>query len=210
MTVTVGDYSLCDGTLAGGVAVSDLRVNQRRIVDVVAVLPKSYRILLLNPGTGYSIEDELTISADGVAVMKVSVIGAGGKVVNFRVVSNTFRHNATSLIAIGGTGSTATFDVYDFAQPNASSPVAFNRIGRPCVYDFTVKRTHPSLELAEEFIIGLEDAIPSSGELSITTTGPVEATFAIPGAKVQSLELVQQQGSTTFHSYSIIGGPPKT
>ncbi len=130
MTVTVGSYSLCDGTLAGGVAVSELRVNQRRIADIVPVL--------------------------------------------------------------GGV-----------------SPQDYDRKGRPCIYAFTVKRTHADLGAAEDFIIGLEDAIPATGSITVTTTGPSSSTFEISNGKVQSLDLVQQQGATTFHSYSVIGGPPQ-
>ncbi len=210
MTVTVGAYSLCDGTLAGGVAVSDLRVDQRRIMDFAAVLPKNYPISLSVAGSGYSIDDDLTISGHGIAALQVSAIGSGGEIHNFRVVSNTFFQNDISLLASGGTGSGAVFRALSSNPPNAISPVAFNRIGRPRTYAFTVKRTHPDVESAEIFIIGLEDALPSSGEISISTTGPVEATFSIPNGKIQSHDLVQQLGATTFHAYSIIGGPPKT
>ncbi len=131
MTVTVGAYSLCDGTLAGGVAVSDLRINQHRIADVAPIL--------------------------------------------------------------GGV-----------------SPEIYDRIGGPCVYNFTVKRTHADVDAAEQFLIGLEDAVPSTGTINITTSGPSPTSFAIPDAKVQSIELQQQLGATTFHIYSIIGGPPPT
>ena len=128
MTVSIGAYVLCDGTLENGVAVSDLRVNQRLIADVVPIL-------------------------EGV------------------------------------------------------SPQIYDRIGRPCTYTFTVKRTHPDVATSEEFLIGLEDAIPASGTISITTTGPGSTSFDIPNGKVQSHELVQEIGATTFHQYSIIGGP---
>ncbi len=131
MTVTVGAYSLCNGTLAGGVAVSDLRLDQSRIAEVVPIL--------------------------------------------------------------GG-----------------SSPAIYDRDGKPCVYTFTVKRTHASVAAAESFLIGLGDAVPSSGSINITTGGPTPESFEIPNAKVQSIELVQQLGATTFHTYSIIGGPPPT
>ncbi len=130
MTVTVGAYSLCNGTLAGGVAVSDLRINQRRIADVVAILA-------------------------GV------------------------------------------------------SPEIFDRVGGPCTYSFTVKRTHADADTAEQFMIGLETAVPSSGDINITTTGPTgSVSFLIPNAKVQSIDLVEYEGATTFHTYSIVGGPP--
>ncbi len=131
MTVTVGAYSLCDGTLAGGVAVSDLRLNQQRIADVVAILA-------------------------GV------------------------------------------------------SPHIYDRTGRPCVYSFTVKRTHANASAAESFLLGLGDAIPSTGDISVTTSDPTPVSFVIPNAKVQSIDLVQQEGATTYHTYSIIGGPTPT
>ncbi len=131
MKVIVGAYSLCNGTLTGGVAVSELRLSQRRISDIVP--------------------------------------------------------------SIGGV-----------------SPVAYDRVGRPCVYSFTVKRTHADADAAEVFILGLEDAVPATGTITITTGDPTPANFVIPNAKVQSIELVQQTGATTFHNYSIIGGPPPT
>jgi len=131
MTVTVGAYSLCDGTLAGGVAVSDLRLNQKRIADIVDIL--------------------------------------------------------------GGV-----------------SPEIYNRTGKPCTYNFTVKRTHADADSAEQFLIGLQDAVPSTGTITITTSGPTPQSFDIPNAKVQVIDLLQQTGATTFHAYSIIGGPPPT
>ncbi len=131
MTVTVGAYSLCNGTLTGGVAVSDLRLQQRRIADIVPILA-------------------------GV------------------------------------------------------TPQLYDRVGRPCVYSFTVKRTHGSAGAAEAFAIGLGDAVPSSGDISVITSDPTPVSFVIPNAKVQSIELVQQDGATTYHTYSIIGGPTPT
>ncbi len=131
MTVSIGAYVLCDGTLENGVAVSELRVAQRRIADIVPIL-------------------------------------AG------------------------------------------ISPQTYDRIGRPCVYSFTVKRTHTDADAAEVFSIGLEDAIPATGDITITTSDPTPADFIIPNAKLQSHELAQQIGATTFHNYSIIGGPPPT
>ncbi len=131
MTVTVGAYILCDGTLTGGVAVSELRLAQRRIADVVP--------------------------------------------------------------SIGGV-----------------SPVAYDRIGRPCVYSFTVKRTHSDADAAEVFTLGLEGAVPATGTITITTSDPTPAAFDIPNSKVQSIDLIQQTGATTFHNYAIIGGPPPT
>src|SRR6266446_5111517 len=38
MQVSIGDYNICDGTLSGGVAVSDLRHSVERTFDVVLPL----------------------------------------------------------------------------------------------------------------------------------------------------------------------------
>ncbi len=128
MTVTIGGYSLCDGTLAGGVAVSDLRINEQRIADIVSIL-------------------------------------------------------------------------------SGVNPAIYDRVGGPCTYSVTIKRTHTDADSAEQFMIGLEDAVPASGSISIISTGP-ETSFEIPNAKVKGIDLVEQDGATTFHTYSIVGGPP--
>ncbi len=211
MTVTVGAYSLCDGTLPGGVAVSELRVAQRRIADIVPILPAAFRIQLSVAGTGYVVGDLLDISDSGqFAVMLVTVVGGTGDIVNFTVQGNTFTDDSGSLAATGGSGSGAEFIASKFVQPNTSSPKTYDRIGRPCIYSFIVKRTHADADSAEQFIIRLEDAVPSAGTITVTTSDPTPAAFDIPNAKVQSIDLVQQIGATTFHNYSIIGGPPPT
>jgi hypothetical protein len=73
-----------------------------------------------------------------------------------------------------------------------------------------VKRVHSDLDAAEQFIINLEDDLPATGDVDITTTGPSPAAFTVPNGKVQSHELVLHNGAMTFHQYSIIGGPPPT
>ncbi len=211
MTVTVGAYSLCDGTLAGGVAVSDLRLSQRRIAEVVPVLPSAFRISLALAGTGYASGDLLSITSGGQeATMRVTVIGAGGSIAAFYILTNTFTETQSSLSASGGSGSGAQFNASSSTSPNDSSPQVYDRTGRPCTYSFTVKRTHADTDAAEQFIISIEDLVPAEGTVSVTTTGPTPADFDIPNAKVHSIDLVQQAGATTFHNYSIIGGPPPT
>ncbi len=209
MTISIGAYVLCDGTLENGVAVSELRLNQRRIYDVFDVLPDSYRIGINSAGTGYEIDDDLFIdNGDGqFAAILVTAVGDSGEVTGFRTASNTF-HSAQTLSASGGMGSGAFFSAGASIQPNVTSPLAYDRTGRPCTYAFTVKRTHADVGEAEDFIIGLEDALPVSGTVAITTSGPVEYSFEIPNGRFQSHDLQQQIGATTFHSYSIIGGAP--
>ncbi len=141
MLVKIGSYTLCDGTLTGGVAISDLRVNQTRTVDTAVVL-----------ATGLS-----------------------------------------------GSGT----------QSDRVSIVNYDRDCRPCAYSFEVKRIHSSVDAAEQFILELDDSIPylDTATVTVTTTGPSEDSFVIPNAKVQTHELLQQLGSMTVHSYTLIGGP---
>jgi hypothetical protein len=54
MLVSIGSYQICNGTRAGGVAVSDLRLNIDRTFDVVIPLPGLFPIAL----------DRLTSRAD--------------------------------------------------------------------------------------------------------------------------------------------------
>lgn len=41
MLISIGSYEICDGTLAGGVAISDLRPTNNRLFDVVVPLDDS-------------------------------------------------------------------------------------------------------------------------------------------------------------------------
>jgi len=41
MLISIGTYDICDGTLAGGVAISDLRPSNNRLFDVVVPLDDS-------------------------------------------------------------------------------------------------------------------------------------------------------------------------
>jgi hypothetical protein len=129
MVVSIGAYSICDGTRSNGVALSELRLASDRKFDVVDPL----RQIL---------------------------------------------------------------------------PVAIDRVGRLTDATFQVKRVHASLGAAEDFILGLESAIPAIGTITVTTTGPTPVTVTIPNGAVVEHDLVQEQGATTVHQYRIIGGAP--
>jgi hypothetical protein len=129
MLVSIGAYDICNGTLAGGVAISDLRPSNNRLFDIVVPLDDS----------------DVTL---------------------------------------------------------------FDRINTTCDLTLTVKRTHASVANAEQFIVQLDTALPTSGNVTFTTTGPTPTTRTIPNGFIVDHTLLQQQGATTFHSYHIVGGPP--
>ncbi len=127
MTVTIGDYSLCDGTLSGGVALSDMRSLINRSIEVVLPL-----------------------------------------------------------------GETV--------------PVTYDRQGRTSHFTFTVKRTHASALICDEFIVSLDSLLPSAGTVLITLNGGTEST-EIRHGKVLSHQSTQL-GATSMTDYVIVGGPP--
>jgi hypothetical protein len=129
MLVSIGSYDICDGTLAGGVAISDLTPTNNRLFDVVVPLDDSDTTLL-------------------------------------------------------------------------------DRVNTTCDLTLTVARSHSSVAVAEQFIVQLDELLPSSGTVTFTTTGPTPSTRTIPNGYIVDHELIQQQGATTFHNYHIIGGPP--
>lgn len=129
MLVSIGTYDICDGTLAGGVAVSDLRVRGDRI--------------------------------------------------------------------------------HDFSVPVGDfDATTFDRFNSTIDFTFTVKRTFTNKATCEKFIVQLDAILPVTGDVTITTTGPSEATFTIPDSFLVDHALVMEQGATAFHQYHFIGGPP--
>jgi hypothetical protein len=115
------------------------------------------------------------------------------------------RSNGVALSELRLTGD-RKFDVVD--PLGQIIPIALDRIGRATDVSFQVKRSHGSLGAAEDFILGLESAIPATGTISVTTTGPSPATVTIPNGAIVEHSLVLHQGATTFHQYRIIGGAP--
>ncbi len=70
------------------------------------------QLIMVSPGTGYSISDSLTISSGGEsAVITVTLLGVSNSIASFTTVSDTFTVAHTSLSASGGSGSGAAFDV---------------------------------------------------------------------------------------------------
>lgn len=131
MLVKIGSYDICDDTLAGGVAISDLRLTDDRLYEFVVPV------------------------GDDAAIM-------------------------------------------------------FDRVNSKIDFAFIVKRTFDSKPTAEKFILQLDATLPTSGTVTITTTGPTPATRTIPNGFILDHELILEQGATTFHQYHIVGGAPVT
>lgn len=124
MLVSIGSYDICDGTLAGGFAIGQLRYQVDRQIEVVIPL-------------------------------------------------------------------------------DSVDPDTFDRGGRRSTISFTVQRVHSSAGAAEEFIVGLDQDLPSSGEAELTLTSGI--TFLIPNAKVTQHNS-SQIGATSTTTYTIVGG----
>src|SRR6266403_5119933 len=129
MLVSIGAYKICDGTLTGGVAVSDLRLKSDRLFEFV--------------------------------------------------------------VPIGDVDS-----------------LLFDRINSKTDLTFTVKRTFADKATTETFILQLDNNLPISGAITLTTTGPTPDTRVIPNGYLVDHSLLGEYGATIFYQYHIIGGPP--
>lgn len=129
MLVSIGGYDICDGTLSGGVAVSDLRLKSDRLFEFV--------------------------------------------------------------VPVGNVDA-----------------LLFDRVNSKTDFTFTVARTHSDTATSEAFILQLDNALPVSGAVTLTTTGPTPATRVIENGYLVDHELIAETGATTLHQYHIIGGPP--
>ncbi len=129
MLVSIGTYDICDGTLAGGVAISELRLKSDRLFEFVVPI------------------DDLDLQS-------------------------------------------------------------FDRINSKTDLTFIVKRSFGSQAIAETFILQLDTLLPSSGTVTLTTTGPSPDTRVIESGVVLDHSLMGESGATTFHQYHIAGGPP--
>ena len=129
MLVKIGSYDICNGTLSGGVAVSDLHANVERLYDFVVPLGDQDSIL-------------------------------------------------------------------------------FDRVNAKLDFTFTVKRVFPDKPTAEKFITQLDTILPTSGTVTITTTGPSPTTRTIPNGFILDHTLLMESGATCFHEYHIVGGAP--
>ncbi len=81
------------------------------IANILSLSPGAY-ITLGASGSGYAVGNSLSISAGGEgATMIVDTLGVGNSVSSFTVTANTFTVAQNLLLAIGGSGSNARFNV---------------------------------------------------------------------------------------------------
>ncbi len=89
-------------------------------------------------------------------------------------------------------------------QLQTAAPTTYDRGTRAGNLSFTVQRTHASIKASELFIGNHENLVPQSGVVKLTTEGGSIAFMA--NGFVIDIQLVQEIGSTTKHSYQIVGG----
>ena len=99
--------------------------------------------------------------------------------------------------------------LFDFVVPvDDFDVVLFDRVNTSVDVTFIVKRTHASLTEAETFIVQLDNNLPTSGDVTFTTTGPSPSTRVIPNGYLLDHQLLSENGATTYHQYHMLGGPP--
>ena len=115
--------------------------------------------------------------------------------------------NGTRAGGVGVTGLRFRVDrAIDIVAPiGAADPQTLDRNGRKVQMSFSITRTHESADAAEQFVIAHESEVPATGIVKLTA-GPI--VRHIPNGKVTSHELSSQNGSTTIHAYTIVGGKP--
>ena len=116
-------------------------------------------------------------------------------------------------LAEGGRESVSDFrinneDILDVeAFLRATEISVFNRGNRKTTVKFSVKRTHDSVEAAETFILEHSTDMPGHGLVTfvaVSATGS-ETSRYLQDASVEVAE-ASYTGSTTYHTYTIIGG----
>lgn len=185
MLVSIGSYDFCNGTLAGGVAVSELRVKLDRVLDTAVPLSGELNHGLLTIGRTY----------------RILLFEAGDDFTNLGAI------NVTGAVFVAADTTPADWS-HGSILIQDPAPVIFDRACRKGDVAFLVKRVHANLADAEAFILQLDNNVPDSGEIIFTTTGPSPATRTIPNGVLLDHSLVQHLGSTTFHQYHVAGGAP--
>lgn len=99
--------------------------------------------------------------------------------------------------------------LYDFVVPvGDDNPILFDRVNTTADISFVVARTHASRTASETFILSLDNSVPASGTITLTTTGPTPNTRVMPNGALISSSLLDEQGCTTYHQYRLTGGAP--
>jgi hypothetical protein len=185
MLCSIDDYLLADGTLAGGYAIKDLRLQIRRIFDVVIPLPEILDSGTLETGRAY----------------KIILYESGD---DFTNVGGT---NATGNVFIATAATPANWT--NLSTLEGLSPVLLDRDKRKVDITFSVQRVQSTITAADIFILDHEITVPRTGDVKLLATTsmaiPAGVTALIVNGKLISNELVRQYGKETEHSYHVVG-----
>lgn len=178
MQVSIDSYPLTDGTLSGGFALSQLRINVQRIFDIFIASPATHGLLVI--GRRYFIKEYHS----GDDFTNVGAINITGDI----------------FFATGTTPSVWTF----FSVLVPFGPVLLDRNIIRTSIDFQVTRLHDSFAAADIYVTDIDSIIPSDGAVEFTSTfGSVR--FLIHAVLI-SHQLVKLNGKATTHAYHIEGG----
>src|SRR5215469_6207511 len=86
----------------------------------------------------------------------------------------------------------------------ALNAVTFDRGTRKTTFQFTVQRTHASAKDAEDFVAGLDAALPSTGNVKLTLSDNSTVRYIPVGKAIRHESTLLGSLSTTI--YTIIGG----
>lgn len=81
----------------------------------------------------------------------------------------------------------------------------FNRGNRVHTLRFSITRSHASIKAAEEYLVTHPDAVPTTGDITITTEGAAPTTKTLKDGTCHAYAARQIGCSTTF-TYTITGG----
>ncbi len=84
------------------------------------------------------------------------------------------------------------------------TPTLFDRGTRRLDLSFTIQRVHASIKASELFIGNHQNEVPRTGAIKLTSSS--SGTIFILNGFLTDIQLVQEIGATTSHSYQIVGG----
>jgi len=90
-------------------------------------------------------------------------------------------------------------------QLGTIAPATYDRGTRTSNLSFSVQRVHASIRASELYIGNHEHLVPQSGAVKLTTAAGTNV-FVLGNAFVTDIQLVEEIGATTKHSYRIVGG----
>lgn len=184
MIASIGTFQLADGTLSGGVDLTDFRLRVDRIFEAVIPVVSFQRSGALVIGSVYVITDY--VGGDD-----FTNVGASSN-------ANGVIFEATGQFPASWNNGT-TLEI----RPD---PVFLDRDLRKFDLTFTIARVHASIDASEQYIQDHDATIPNSGAFVITTVSGL--VWTLSNSALTSHNLTRESGATTFHAYHVVGGQP--